>query len=169
MSGLRIASLYQGPLRSCIHALKYQGNKRLAAPLGTILAQAYRLYGMQADLMIPVPLHKTREQERGFNQAQLLAEECARRLTIPLNLQLLERTRPTQVQAHLTASERQQNVAGAFECQPEAATKQLLERKIIVIVDDVCTTGATLEACAAPLFAAGARAVWGLVLARPFN
>ncbi len=169
MSGLRVASVYQGALRSSIHALKYQGNRRLAAPLGALLAQAYTSYGMQADLLVPVPLHTDREKERGYNQAQLLALECAQHLTLPLNTQLVARTRPTLVQAHLTASERQQNVSGAFACPAGDATQRLLARKVIVIIDDVCTTGATLEACAAPLFAAGARAVWGLVLAHPFN
>src|SRR5689334_1233967 len=66
ISGLRIVNSYQGPLLSSIHDFKYAGNKRVAAPLGKLLAQAYRAYGMQADLIIPVPLHTERERERGF-------------------------------------------------------------------------------------------------------
>jgi ComF family protein len=168
MSGLRAVSAYQEPLRDCIHALKYGGNRRLAEPLGALLAQAYVVYGLQADVVIPVPLHSERERERGYNQSQLLAQVCATRLGLPLDSTVVSRIRPTQAQVHLTVSERQQNVAGAFCCTPASATEALHGRRILLI-DDVCTTGATLEACAAPLFAAGAASVWGLVLARPLG
>lgn len=166
LSGIRTASSYQDPLRTCIHALKYDGTTRLAEPLGALLSQAYLLYGMQADLLLPVPLHAERQRHRGFNQSYLLAEVCARHLGVPLYDSVLLRTRATTAQVHVSAGERQQNVAGAFLCTPPFATGALHGRSIIII-DDVCTTGATLEACAAPLFAAGARSVWGLVLARP--
>jgi ComF family protein len=165
MSGLRAASIYQGTLRTCIHDLKYNGNTRLAEPLGCLLVQTYLITGMQADIITPVPLHHERLQQRGYNQARLLAKACASRLGIPMQDTLLTRSRPTPAQVHLTASERQQNVAGAFLCNPTLATGALRKRRIIII-DDVSTTGATLEACAAPLFSAGALAVWGLVLAR---
>jgi ComF family protein len=168
LSGLRAVSAYQEPLRACIHALKYDGNRRLAEPLGALLAQVYVVYGLQADIIVPVPLHSERERQRGYNQSHLLARVCADHLRIPLNSACVIRIRPTQAQAHLTASERQQNVAGAFGCAPAFATETLHGRRILLI-DDVCTTGATLESCAAPLFAAGAASVWGLVLARPLR
>jgi ComF family protein len=165
-SGLRIVGAYQEPLRSCIHALKYSGNTRLARPLGTLLAQTYKRTGLTADMIIPVPLHTERQQQRGYNQAQLLAEVCSAELGIPLYVSLLTRVRATAAQAHLSMSERQQNVAGAFLLDPKSEVRALSKSNILLI-DDVCTTGATLEACAAPLFAAGANNVWGLVLARP--
>ena len=166
LSMLRVSGHYEGSLRLCIHAFKYDGQKRLAEPLGKWLAQAYREYGLQADLLIPVPLHKERERLRGYNQAALLGRQCAMILGVPLREDILIRYRATAVQAELRARERQQNVAGAFICHPLFTTGALFGRTILMI-DDVCTTGSTLEASAAPLFAAGARNVCGLVLARP--
>ncbi len=165
LSGQRAVSLYEEPLRGCIHALKYDGNVRLAVPLGLLLAKAYRYYALQADILIPVPLHKERHKQRGFNHASLLAEVCAANIGLPMNDTLLVRHRATVAQVDLHPSERYQTVAGAFACT-SSAKKELAGRRILII-DDVSTTGATLEACATPLFAAGAREVWGLVLARP--
>ncbi len=166
LNGQRAVSLYHEPMRGCIHALKYDGNTRLAQPLGLLLAQAYIRYGMQADMLIPVPLHSERQQQRGYNHACLLAEVCSAQLGIPINNSILVRHRATVAQVDLHPRERHQNVAGAFACASVSASGAL-NRRSIVIIDDVSTTGATLEACAAPLFAAGAKEVWGLVLARP--
>ena len=166
LNGQRAVSLYQEPLRGCIHGLKYDGNTRLAEPLGLLLAQAYRRYGLQADMLIPVPLHSERQRQRGFNHASLLAEVCSANLGVPMNDSILVRHRATGAQVDLHARERYQNVAGAFACTSVAASGALYGRRI-VIIDDVSTTSATLEACATPLFAAGAKEIWGLVLARP--
>jgi ComF family protein len=168
LSGLRAVGVFQEPLRSYIHALKYRGNTRLAQPLGNLLAQAYIMYAIQADMIVPVPLHSEREQQRGYNHACLLAQACSSALGIPLHTDLLIRQRATLAQVDLNPRDRHQNVAGAFVCTPAFATGALLKRRILII-DDVSTTGSTLEACAAPLFAAGAMTVWGLVLARPVS
>lgn len=166
LSGLRAISGYQEPLRSSIHALKYNGNTRLGEPLGTLLAQAYQRYQLEVDLIMPVPLHKERLRQRGYNQAELLAQSCAHSLQIPVHTTLLQRSKTTSTQVALSALQRRENLRGAFYCDAASTTKSVLKRKILII-DDVSTTGATLEACAAPLFAAGAQEVWGLVLARP--
>ena len=166
LSGLRAVSAYQEPLRSYIHALKYDGNTRLAQPLGLLLARAYCISGIHADVMVPVPLHTGREQQRGYNHAALLARACATSIRVPLIEQMLVRHRATLSQVGLQRRERQQNVQGAFSCSP-AYTGGQLRGRTLLLIDDVSTTAATLEACAAPLFAAGAAAVFGLVLARP--
>jgi ComF family protein len=159
-------SAYQEPLRSYIHALKYDGNTRLAQPLGMLLVQAYSTLGISADGIVPVPLHSERQRQRGYNHAALLAQVCATHTGLPLFENMLIRHRATLAQVGLKPRERQQNVQGAFSCSSELTGGQLRGRAILLI-DDVCTTHSTLEACAAPLFAAGAEIVYGLVLARP--
>ena len=166
LTGLRAPYAFKEPLRNCIHSLKFRGNTRLASPLGLLLAKAYRASNIQADIIIPVPLHSERQRERGYNQAHLLAKVCAQAVGVPLNTSILHRRRATQKQTQLAPHQRYSNVAEAFCCSSPIATKGLVERKVVVIIDDVSTTGATLEACAAPLFAAGASEVWGLVLAQ---
>ncbi len=164
LQGLVAVNAYQGPLRNCIHALKYDGVVRLAEPLGTLLAHTYLNYGMQADMLVSVPLHSERHKQRGYNHAQLLARVCASTIGVPLRDDVLIRSRATNAQVGLNAYDRRQNVAGAFSIATGDATAHIYKRRII-IVDDVCTTGATLDACAATLFQAGASSVWGLVLA----
>ena len=166
LSRVRVVGAYQGPLRSCIHALKYNANTRVAEPLGQLLAEGYINSDMHADVVIPVPLHRERQQQRGYNHAYLLAHHCSARIGVPLRNDVLIRHRATPAQVGLNTIERRENVAGAFLCTQAFATHALHGRTMLLI-DDVYTTGATLEACAAPLFAAGAKAVCGLVLARP--
>lgn len=163
LHGLRVVSFYQEPLRSYIHALKYRGHTGLARPLGYLLAYAYQHYSMRADMLVPVPLHNLRQKARGYNQSQLLAAACAEQLQLVYDHTLLTRVRATSSQVSLSPQERQKNVSQAFRCvQP-----QVVRGRSVLLIDDVCTTGSTLEACAAPLLQAGAREVWGLVLARP--
>ncbi len=168
LSGQRAVSFYKEPLRECIHGLKYDGNIRLAVPLGLLLAHAYSRYAMQADILIPVPLHSERQKQRGFNHASLLAEVCSISTGVPVNNNILIRHRATVAQVDLHPRERYQNVAGAFVCSSRAVSSVLKGCRILII-DDVSTTSATLEACATPLFEAGAKEVWGLVLARPLT
>ncbi len=136
--------------------------------MGTLLARAYSDFDLRADIIVPVPLHSERQRLRGFNHARMLAEVCAASAGVPLRDDVLVRERATAAQAELTASERRQNVEGAFRCLP-AWSAGKLDGCSILLIDDVCTTGSTLEACAAPLFAAGAASVWALVLARPIH
>jgi ComF family protein len=162
LSGLRCVSGYQEPLRSCIHALKYDGVTRLAQPLGECLAQTSQELKVEGNLVLPVPLHPERLRRRGYNHAALLARICAQKRGIEYREDVLSRSRNTSAQARLSPEERARNVAGAFRCTLGQAA---ISGKCVILIDDVCTTGATLEECATPLFAAGASSVWGLVLA----
>ena len=112
-----------------------------------------------------MPLHSERQQQRGFNHASLLAEVCSANIGVPMYDNILIRHRATLAKVDLHPRERYQNVAGAFVCSSSA--KSVLNGRRILIIDDVSTTSATLEACATPLFEAGAKEIWGLVLARP--
>ncbi|WP_052888471.1 ComF family protein [Thermogemmatispora carboxidivorans] len=163
---LQAVALYEEPLRSCIHRLKYQGHTRLAQPLGNMLASCYRRYHLRADFVVAVPLHPERERQRGYNHARLLADVCAHELGLPCAHSLLQRVRVTAAQAGLSISERQQNVIGAFYCQPQGRDLSL-PGSTVLLIDDVCTTGATLEACATALLQRGAATVQALVLAIP--
>ncbi|HLX41012.1 MAG TPA: ComF family protein, partial [Ktedonobacteraceae bacterium] len=130
LSKLRAMSIYQEPLRSCIHALKYEGNTRLAEPLGQMLACSFSYYNLAADVIIPVPLHADRQKARGYNHATLLANSCARYISIPVRSDILIRHRATPAQVGLTARERNRNVTGAFACMPHFATGILAGRTI---------------------------------------
>jgi ComF family protein len=169
LAGLWVAGLYEDPLRLAIQTLKYEGKRQVAGPLGRLLAATYRqqMQGharLRFDAIVPVPLHPRRQAERGYNQATLLARGLARSVGLPLREDILWRWRHTPQQVGLDAARRRANVAGAFACAPEPP---LVAGKTLLLVDDVCTTGATLAACAETLRAAGAREVWGLTLARP--
>ncbi len=166
LHGLRYVNHYHGALRRTIHAFKYDGQQRLAEPLGLLLAKAFQRYGLHADGIIPLPLHPQRERARGYNQAVLLARVCAHHLKVPYLEKMVVRQRVTRAQVGLTWQERQQNVTGAFALT-ENGRACLPTYRSLLLIDDVCTTGATLEACAAPLYTAGVEQVWGLVLGRP--
>jgi ComF family protein len=159
----RSAGLYEGSLREIVHAFKYEGRRGLAAPLAGMLRAAGASILRDADLVIPVPLHVWRRIRRGFNQA----DDLARRLDVPV-LHALMRVRPTAPQTGLTAAGRRRNVRHAFTTSLflRQQARQRLEGRIVVLVDDVRTTGATLDACAAVLKAAGAREVRALTVAR---
>jgi len=152
-------------MQAVIHAFKYRRRSSLSRVFGAMLAQRLQndlAREMQRAVLVPVPLHRRRGRERGFNQSMLLAQTLAEVWKMKILPRALERTRFTQQQATLTAAERQKNVAGAFA----AAGKSNLQNQKIFLVDDVFTTGATMNACAAALKAAGAVRVVGVVLAR---
>jgi len=127
-----------------------------------MLVEAYQRYELSADVIIPVPLHPTRLNERGFNQSELLAKGLSRQLKLPFDTTSLQRTRATVAQVELNPQQRRENVQGAFNC-----TNKTLIGQHILLIDDVCTTSSTLEACALALKQAQAATVWGLTLARP--
>jgi ComF family protein len=142
--------------------LKYEGQRHLARPLSELLLDCLAARPLAVDLLVPVPLDRGRGRERGYNQSALLAEPIGRALGLPLLAGALRRTRATRPQVGLSARERRANVRGAFACADPSA----VEGRRVLVVDDVMTTGATLEACADALTAAGAAVVYGLVVAR---
>lgn len=157
------AGWYRGALRSIIRAFKYQGRRSLAEPLAALMREAGGPLLGSADLVVPVPLHPRRRWTRGFNQAR----DLALRLGPPV-ADVLRRTRYTRPQTALAAGRRRANVAGAFELSRGGPCRMRypVAGRTVIVADDVLTTGATLEACARALRAAGARAVFGLTVAR---
>ena len=158
----RIASsaLFAHPLRDAIHDLKYGNGRGLARPLGTRMAATWRQSGFTADLIMPVPLHRARLAERGYNQSALLARVLSQAVGVPTDEKAIVRQKATLQQAKLKATERRTNVKDAFACRND------LTGQNVALIDDVCTTGSTLEACAQALREAGAAAVWAFTLAR---
>lgn len=164
-AGIRSAAWYSGPLRPAIHAFKYKNARDLAEPLAGLLHTAWHSLSNPPDALIPVPLHAARERERGYNQSLLLARALQRQVDVPVAHDLVVRTRRTVPQVTLHAHERQHNVSQAFALSGQASPSRIMGRHF-VLIDDVCTTGATLAACAAPLQDAGAAAVWAVTIAR---
>ena len=157
----RAAARYEGPLRDSVHALKFEARRTLAQPLADLIVEQCGA-GLAADVdaLVPVPLSRARERERGFNQAHLIAEHLAARLGRRVEAGWLTRVRPTASQSDLGAEERRVNVRGAFVAAARVAGRH------VVLVDDVLTTGATAAECVRALRAAGARVVGVLSVAR---
>ncbi|MBI4320757.1 MAG: ComF family protein [Chloroflexi bacterium] len=158
--GARAPYFFEGALRKAIHRFKYNRAQHLARPLAALLDEYLTSWNISADVLVPVPLHSQRLAERGYNQAELLAREVAQMAKLPLEADCLQRVRHTESQMGLPAAGRLDNVRGAFAC----ANPDLRARSILLI-DDVSTTGATLDACAVALKKGGAASVWALCVA----
>lgn len=156
-----VAFLFEEPLQSAIHCLKYDRVRRMALPLGTLLAEHLHTHPLPADAIIAVPLHAHRLAERGFNQSELLAQRIAEVCGLPLLTAGLVRCRDTAQQVKLSMAERQENMRNAFVWQQSTPPPAR-----VLLLDDVLTTGATLGACAYALRAAGTREVRALALGR---
>ena len=161
LTRLRSAVAYEGPVEPIVQRFKYQGWRRLAEPLAILLAERLVVEGLAASTLVPVPLHPRRQRERGFNQAELLVSELARRLDLRAAPGRLVRVRHTVPQVGKDRIHRWENVRDAF-----AWAGPPLRGRPLMVVDDVATTGATLEACAAALRAAGSGPVIGVTVAR---
>ncbi len=153
------AFVYGGPLADALQRFKYGGRSDLAAPLGALLAKAAGRHAGHVDAVVPVPLHRRRLRTRGFDQTALLARPVARALGVAFEPRRLVRTRATPPQVGLDAAARSDNVRGAFLARPRP------RRPRVLLLDDVRTTGATLEAAARALQAAGTREVRLITLA----
>lgn len=154
---------FTGVTRRALHALKYDGERRLAPPLGAAIARRWARAGAGGEVLVPVPASPDRVRDRGYDQAALLAAEAGRRLGTPVSL-AVERTRATTAQFDLDRAGRAANLGGAFGVA--SARRADIQGRWLILVDDVTTTGATLAACATVLLEAGAAAVSGLTVAR---
>lgn len=148
-------------LRPAIHKFKYQNRRILSADFAHLLKDCYAANQLVTDIIVPVPLHKSRQKERGYNQSEVLAKSLAPLISQPIDQTSLIRWRATKAQMSLDAIQRQGNVADAFKCLSDE-----LSNKTVLLIDDVFTTGATLNACARVLRQAGAKSIHGLTLAR---
>lgn len=160
----RAVARYDGVMRDLVHGLKYRDRHEGTALLGRWLTHAGAELLSGTDLLIPVPLARTRLWSRRFNQSAILAGVLAQGSGLPANPFALERIRRTQSQVGLTMDQRKRNVAGAFEVPQKH--RNAVEGRHVVLIDDVITTGATANACARALKRAGATKVDVLALAR---
>ncbi len=162
IDGIRSPFRFEAVIRSAVHELKYHNLRALATPLARIMADYLIANPLPCDIIIPVPLHHKRLRERGYNQSGLLAKELGSLTGFPIETNCLIRHRHTPPQAMTTSlTERHNNLVNAFTCKNNSA-----EGKKVLLIDDVATSGATMDACASALKAAGAISVWGLTLAR---
>ena len=161
LAGMCAVGPHRPPLQQIIHAFKYTGVRVLSGPLGALLEDRWRRDRLPIDGIVPVPLHSARQRQRGYNQSILLADELGARLGLPVHPELLVRARNTRSQVGLSGGERWANVWGAFRCP----TDQFPGTRLLLI-DDVMTSGATLQACAHALRERGAASVWALTLTR---
>jgi ComF family protein len=164
LTGLVAYAFHTDPLRQAIHELKYEDLRSLAAPLGRLMAEGWSILAPRdddIDVIVPVPLHSTRQRQRGYNQAALLARELGAWLQRPVVEDILIRIKATAPQVGLNVQQRRDNVLDAFQC-----VNTSLEGKRVLLIDDVCTTGATLAAASAALRKGSVSSVWAYTLAR---
>lgn len=169
LSAARAVGLHELTLRRAVHHYKYQGRTRLAQPFGAMLARVIRRAterGLPMDrcaALVPVPLHPRRRAWRGFDQAELLCRHISPLIDLPVAGDVLRRVRHTTPQTSVQgAHERRENVRGAFE----ASGAKCLRGRALILVDDVFTTGATIEECASVLRNAGTVAVYAVTITR---
>ncbi len=161
IDGIRSPYRFEGIMRRVIYMFKYRHLKSLAHPLAQLMGEYLEVRSLPCEVLVPVPLHPRRLRQRGYNQSVLLVQELRRLSGLPLNKEALRRCKDTSSQVKSNHAEiRWSNVADAFECSSIG-----IEQRQILLIDDVCTTGATLDACAAALKRAGATSVWGLTVA----
>ncbi len=162
IDGICSSFRFEGAIREAVHQLKYRNVRALARPLAHLLYDYLASNPIPIDVLVPVALHQRRLRERGYNQSGLLARELGRLAGLPVVEGCLARQRYTAAQAKTSnVAERRQNMVGAFTCR-----NNRLRGKRVLLIDDVCTSGATLDSCAAALKLGGAASVWGLTLAR---
>jgi competence protein ComFC len=162
IDGIRSPFRFDEVIRKAIHELKYRNLKAISPCLAELLADYVKENLLPGEALVGVPLHPRRLRERGYNQSGLVAAELGKRIGLPVIEDCLIRVKQAQPQVKaVDVEDRRRNVADAFVCRDERVSG-----KQIILIDDVCTSGATLESCAAALKNKGAKSVWGLTLAR---
>lgn len=167
LDGLIFATYYDRPLiKKLIQKMKYYFIKDVAEILAELpikLIINSNLYSsLQPDLVIPIPLHRKKILERGFNQSEIIAQKIAQKFNWPLGNNIIARIKNTKSQTKLKKEKREQNIAGAFT----VCDKKIIKNKNIILIDDVVTTGATLEEAAKVLKKSGAKSVWAITVAK---
>jgi len=162
IDGIRSPFKFDQVIRKAIHELKYRSVRAMSACLADLLADYVRSNPLPGEALVSVPLHPRRLRERGYNQSALLARDLGKCIGLPVIEDCLLRVKQAKPQVRAAdVEERRRNVADAFVCRGEMVTGRQ-----IILIDDVCTSGATLESCAVALKKGGAKSVWGLTLAR---
>jgi ComF family protein len=162
LDGIRSPFRFEEVIRTAIHGLKYKHLKVLSFCLAELLAEYLKLHSIPGEVLVPVPLHPQRLRKRGYNQSLLISRDLGKLIMMPVSDNCLVRVKAAQPQVSTKAvEERWSNVANAFICRDDS-----VRNKQVILIDDVCTSGATLEACAVALKKQGASSVWGLTLAR---
>jgi ComF family protein len=162
IDGIRSPFKFEGVAREAVHQLKYKNLRSLAAPLAALLEEYISRNPIPAEILVPVPLHPRRLKERGYNQSGLLAKELGKLISLPVDENCLVRRKYVLPQARTqSVEERKRNMQDAFTC-----INSRLQNRQVLLIDDVSTSGATLDACATALKSAGVRSIWGLVLTR---
>lgn len=147
----------EGPFQHITHALKYQEYKSFGVELGKQIGGLVRDWNVETDIIVPVPLHRIKHRERGYNQSEFIAQGIASIIDKPIMVDAIRRVRHTQTQTKLNLEERYKNMKDAFDTLPGASKK--LYGKTCLLVDDIITTGATTNSCAREILEAGAKSI----------
>jgi competence protein ComFC len=162
LDGIRSIFRFDGPVREAVYNLKYYQLRDIASEISALISEYLRSYPMEGDVLVPVPLHKNRLKKRGYNQSGIIAEKLGKLTGLPVIENSLIRIVDSLPQARsLNVEQRRNSVHNAFVCKDD-----ILKNRQVILIDDVCTTGATLEACAAALKKGGVSSVWGVTFAR---
>lgn len=161
LTQIRAATLFTEPIPKMIHNFKYNGQFGLSVPLVEVMVEAWSLWKTAVDVVIPIPLHPQRKKARGYNQSALLAKRFGKQLSLHVREESLCRVKNTPPQVNLNAIDRQNNMYQAFIVKDD-----MIDGQNILLIDDVCTTGATMASAAEALLAAGAKSVAGYCVAR---
>ncbi len=165
IDGIRSPFRFAEVIRKAVHQLKYRNLKAISPCLAALLADYLQSNPLPGEALVPVPLHPRRLRERGYNQSSLLAHELGKLINLPVIEDCLIRVKEAQPQVRTaTVEDRRMNVTDAFKCR-----NGKVRGKQIILIDDVCTSGATLESCAQALKSESVTSVWGLTLAREIH
>lgn len=161
---MRSWAVFDSPIQDALHTIKYRGNIGLGESLALQMADYLHSLKWQLDIMIPVPLGKLRLKERGYNQVALVAQPLAYHIGLSYAPKALWKSRETRSQVGLNVSQRQHNVHGAYQADPD-----VVKGKSILLMDDVATTGSTILSCTDALISSGARNVYAVTIARALS